>query len=614
MKKLGLFGLMLAVSLVAPSLLVPSLAQPAAMYDPTLNVGWVSLETGKSLGTTLRVPVASSTVSAGSKIVSVAASLGLSAELVSVKEVEPSQVAQQPNVAVSGTARSHHQQISKKGQNMPEREAVLTDLQKLRAALPQSAALSETARVQAIKELDRLEARAGSLSRAHLIVGLARIAALAHDGHTNLDFDQLGKVLPQLPLRVAWFADGLYVTATSPAQQRWLGSRIETLEGQAPARWLDALSSAIGGTPARVRARSPQVLITPAFLEGLGLAASSEGLRLGLRLRSGEVLQEQVSVSEEAPTQTLLPDTTTLLERDQARSVYQQELPNRAFYVGLRQIASGSEGPLPEALEQTLETIRHSKPERVIVDLRGNGGGNYILARLFAQNLRAAAGTARVYALTDEATFSAAIVTLAWLRFESGARIVGSGPGDDERFYAEPLTIDLSAIGTRLYLGTRLHDWNRGCTDLKVCFWLNLFYDVPAGSLQPDLAAQNSFAQFMAGQDTVLEAALRDETPLEIPPLRVIPPLTSVPPSQQGAYCGLLLGALGARHQREDLIQVSGLMLQQARLAEADLAGLRARVNTGFPTASDASVLAELHRCGAVLAPLIIAYTLQNQP
>ena len=532
--------------------------------------------------------------------------------------VGPSQGAsgfeQPPNIVVAGTASSHHQQLSKKGQNMLEREAVLTDLKKLRAALPQSAALSDAARAKAVEELDRLEAGAGTLTRAHLIAGIAHIAALAQDGHTNLDFDQLGKVLPQLPLRFAWFADGLYVTATTPAQQRWLGSRVETLEGQAPTRWLDLLSSAIGGTPARVRARSPQVLITPAFLEGLGLAASSEGLRLGLRLRSGEVFQEQVSVSAETPTQKLLPQTMPLLERDQTRSVYQQELPNRAFYVGLRQIASGSEGPLPTALDQVLEAIRRSKPERVIVDLRGNGGGNYILARLFAQNLRAAAGSARVYALTDEVTFSAAIVTLAWLRYESGARIVGSGPGDGERFYAEPLTIDLPAIGTRLYLATQLHDWNRGCVDLKTCFWLNLFYDVPAGSLQPDLAAQSSFDQFLASQDAVLEVALRDETPLPIPPQRVIPPLTSVPPSQQGAYCGLLLGALGARHQREDLIQVSGLMLQQAQLAEADLAGLRARVNTEFPSVSDATVLAELHRCGAVLAPLIIAYTLQNQP
>lgn len=519
------------------------------------------------------------------------------------------------NIGMAGTTPSRlDPQLRKENQNVLEREAILTDLKQLRAALPQSAAFSDAARAQALKELDRLEAQAGALTRARLLAGLARLAALAQDGHTNLDHERLGEVLPQLPLRFGWFADGLYVTATTPAGRRWLGSRVETLEGQAPARWLELLSSAIGGTPARVRARSPQVLITPAFLEGLGLAESADSLRLRLRLRSGEVLQEQISVSEEAPTLKLLPQTTPLLERDRSRSVYPQELPNRAIYIGLRQIASGSDGPLPDALDGALEAIRHSKPERVIVDLRGNGGGNYILARLFAQNLRAAAGTARIYALTDEVTFSSAIVTLAWLRYESGARIVGSGPGDGERFYAEPLNIALPALATRLYLATQLHDWSRGCTDMKTCFWMNFFYDVPAGSLEPDLAAQISFAQFLAGQDAALETALRDQTPLPIPPLRAIPPLISLPLSQQTAYCGLLLGALGARHGREDLTQVGGLMLQQSQLVEADLAGLLARVNTEFPKASDATVLAELHSCGAVLTPLIIAYTLQNQP
>jgi hypothetical protein len=149
---------------------------------------------------------------------------------------------------------------------------------------------------------------------------------------------------------------------------------------------------------------------------------------------------------------------------------------------------------------------------------------------------------------------------------------------------------------------------------MKTCFWMNFFYDVPAGSLEPDLAAQSSLAQFLAGRDMALEVALRDQTPLPIPPLRAIPPLFSAPLAQQAAYCGLLLGTLGVRHQREDLTQVGGLFLQQAQLAEADLAGLRARVNTGFSAASDATVVAELHSCGAVLTPLIIAYTLQNQP
>ncbi|WP_168174685.1 hypothetical protein [Deinococcus sp. LM3] len=54
--------------------------------------------------------------------------------------------------------------------------------------------------------MQRLQAQAGSLTGAHLLAGLARIAMAAGDGHTNLDFGQLGQALPQAPVRFRWSA------------------------------------------------------------------------------------------------------------------------------------------------------------------------------------------------------------------------------------------------------------------------------------------------------------------------------------------------------------------------------------------------------------------------
>jgi hypothetical protein len=41
------------------------------------------------------------------------------------------------------------------------------------------------------------------------------------------------------------------------------------------------------------------------------------------------------------------------------------------------------------------------------------------------------------------------------------------------------------------------------------CYWPNFYYDVPAGSLDPDVAVGWRFEDYRHGVDTALERALR---------------------------------------------------------------------------------------------------------
>ncbi|KSV66541.1 hypothetical protein N185_32255 [Sinorhizobium sp. GW3] len=45
-------------------------------------------------------------------------------------------------------------------------------------------------------------------------------------------------------------------------------------------------------------------------------------------------------------------------------------------------------------------------------------------------------------------------------------------------------------------------------SQIKTCFLLNYLYDVPAGSLEPDIVAQPTFADYLAGQDRVMAIVL----------------------------------------------------------------------------------------------------------
>ena len=151
-----------------------------------------------------------------------------------------------------------------------------------------------------------------------------------------------------------------------------------------------------------------------------------------------------------------------------------------------------------------------------VLDLRFNGGGDYTNTLRFTKELpRRIAADGKLFIVTDNATFSAAIVTMARAKHFAGARavVVGEHVGDRERFWAEsgaPLELPNSKI--LVFFATGYHDWGRGCqwSDIARCFWLNLAYDVPAGSLAPDKPLAWRFADYRNGVDTVMKEIVRE--------------------------------------------------------------------------------------------------------
>jgi hypothetical protein len=55
-----------------------------------------------------------------------------------------------------------------------------------------------------------------------------------------------------------------------------------------------------------------------------------------------------------------------------------------------------------------------------------------------------------------------------------------------------------------LHYATGQHDWVNGCYSLD-CYWLDFFYQVPAGDLTPEIEMRWRFSDYAQGRDTVLE-------------------------------------------------------------------------------------------------------------
>lgn len=147
----------------------------------------------------------------------------------------------------------------------------------------------------------------------------------------------------------------------------------------------------------------------------------------------------------------------------------------------------------------------------VIVEQRGNGGGDYTRTDNLMRRLPKLVGSAApIYVITGPLTFSAGISSVAFLKAGGGAQvtIIGTETGDHERIWGETSLLTLPNSQLDMQLATGLHDYQNGCHRFPECYWLDFFMNVSAGSLSPDVVIPATFTDYVSGKDAAMHAIL----------------------------------------------------------------------------------------------------------
>lgn len=407
-------------------------------------------------------------------------------------------------------------------------EANQQDLQYLRDTFPSiDRSLTGTMRPRFYAEIDSLKSQAADLSLGELAVGVARAVALSNNGHTELSTSSLRHI----PLRFFWFTEGLFVLQTSAENSDLLGSRVDKIGSRTPAEIYSKTRPLIPGREDYKKVRSIHFLDSSDILAALQVIPSSDSLSVELITPSGDRITRSFKVAprEIPPEREVDPrfkhgpdcdvtcDWPHLLDKG-AQPLYVQHAADGYFrawladidalYVRVFAIADGGgKQSISRFFADTVAEASRRHPRHLIVDLRGNGGGNYFLARSFAKEIDSLV-PGRVFIITDGGTFSAALVTVAFLKYfaHGRAQIVGEHVGDNEQFWAEGNgAIVLPNSKLRVWVATGYHDWEHGCSDWSKCFWPNIILGVPAGKLDIDLPAPSTLAAYQSGRDESLD-------------------------------------------------------------------------------------------------------------
>lgn len=397
-------------------------------------------------------------------------------------------------------------------------EASRQDLDDLAKLVDYDRSFSPERRTAFLQGIEELRPRAGALEPAAFDLAVAKLVVLSGNGHTSAQLNsRLGRYGVSA-VRMAWFEEGLFVIASADSAPDALARKVVAIDGHPVEEAFAAIRPYLSGTDEHARiAAAGFIFDCPAFLHVLWPDADGNTLTLTLAEEGGR--SSDWDFMAQAPDQSeplrWLPSAEPFahLYGGQAADLYTMPFGHEGVYVRMNKVWGSDKSPLPAQLAAFAAAAPPGGWKWMILDLRFNGGGDYTQTLGFTRKLPdLLAKDGKLWLLTGNDTFSAAIVTLARAKYFAGSRahIVGEKVGDRDIFWGEtgkPFVLRNSGLG--ISYATGMHDWVHGCHDITKCFWLNYIFGVAAGDLSPEREVKWRFSDFLAGRDTVIDAVLQ---------------------------------------------------------------------------------------------------------
>lgn len=244
-------------------------------------------------------------------------------------------------------------------------------------------------------DIEALDADVPKRSGGEIVLRLMQIVAGANEAH-NLVQTPIGLgFFSRLPLTFAWFADGLAVMSASAQYQAALGTRVARIGDKTPEQMLTELAPYIPHeNDAWLRMNAPGLLRSRVVLEHFGLTDSAGQVVLTLQRLDGAVFPLAVKTTDPR-TKMLsaleaLHAPPTLYQSHPQRYYWHQYLQNSmTLYIHDNVWANDPQLPFSDFAERVMADAGSHDVKRVVIDMRGNGGGNSRIIRPLKRGLAA---------------------------------------------------------------------------------------------------------------------------------------------------------------------------------------------------------------------------------
>jgi tetratricopeptide (TPR) repeat protein len=372
------------------------------------------------------------------------------------------------------------------------------------------------------ERVDRLVHEVPELTDAQVLVEIAALLRTLGDGHARVFApDDREDLLLALPLEFYVFEDGLFVTATAAGDDRLLGAQVLAFDGQPTERVMAAVDRIVARDNEHgVCAVAPWWLVRTPVLHALGLTREPSVVVLSVRLLAdGTTVDVEVparpapaSIAQPVPAPPdwrVLPESRPgplplYLRNSGVNYWFSHQSAERLTYFQFNSVADDPDEPLKAFTERLFGSLAAADCDRLVMDLRWNGGGNTFLTLPLLHRLIGCERINRpggLFVVIGRRTFSAAQNFTTMVSNHTHALFVGEPTGSRPNFVGETIPFRLP--------------YSRFQVNVSDLYWQTSWPMDHRTWIAPDLYAPPTFASYVENRDPAMEAILacRDHLP-----------------------------------------------------------------------------------------------------
>lgn len=348
-------------------------------------------------------------------------------------------------------------------------------------------------REQFEKMVADLDAKIPALSDEEIFLGMSRIVSRVGDGHTGLHWSWS---FPRVPVDLFWFGKELRVTSVAKEFPRVRGAQIVKIGGVPVEKIYEQMREYIsqGESEQFVLSASSYLFKYPVFLKILGATKNAEkAVYEFIDLKGKRFSLEMKAIPPAEKTGWLVPYKTAplYLQKEGEPLSFEYLKDARAVYVNFKWYPRRPD--FKKFSKELFDFIDKTEVEKLVFDLRQNGGGDFTRGRDFfikpLKERKKFLERGRLFVITGRVTYSAGMANAADFRNDLNAILVGEPTGARPNGYQE----------------------NRGFSlpnsRLPVSYSIELykFSEADTPGILPDKKIEPDWKSYLAGRDPALE-------------------------------------------------------------------------------------------------------------
>lgn len=363
-----------------------------------------------------------------------------------------------------------------------------------------------------LARIAQIEARIDTEDSMSFGLDLQSLAALIGDSHTTTNLNSILSSGHMFPVSVKWMDGDWVLYQVDASHQSALGQQVTSVNGFSMDQVQEKMAPLISAdNEIKLRRQLSQVFGHQEIMVYCGLLKPEEDLTLTLE-NGTSITLSPLSMQDQSgwpKINGLSQQRQGSAPTDYQKGTYYFSLPldSRTYYIQYNQCMEDPELPMETFTAQVMADLEQGSYSVLLLDLRNNGGGSdgVIIPLLMELAPLVRSGELELWGLVGEATFSSASINALEIR-EMGGGLAGEPTSGSVDHFGSTGSFTLPNTGVRVSMSTKFIDTG---TLLECAAGLGV------EPIQPDVIVYQTLEDYLAGQDTLVDALCARTEPFQ---------------------------------------------------------------------------------------------------